>query len=229
MNGSLGEVSVRSFEEALTTLANAVFGFIPQLVVALFSFIVLWIVAVMLGRLVEQVVRALKIDSVFESLGAEEVLTRGGFKLDSGAFLGGLVRWFFIVLALLVAVNILGLTEVSIFLASVVAYIPNVVIAAIFIIAAAVLGDIVQRIARGSAHAAHMPAAALIGAVAKWAIWIFALLAALLQLRIVPELVQTLVTALVAMVALAGGLAFGLGGKEHASQLIEKLRRDIRE
>src|SRR3989344_600726 len=217
MNGSLGEVSVRSFEEALTTLANAVFGFIPQLVVALFSFIVLWIVAVMLGRLVEQVVRALKIDSVFESLGAEEVLTRGGFKLDSGAFLGGLVRWFFIVLALLVAVNILGLTEVSI------------VIAAIFIIAAAVLGDIVQRIARGSAHAAHMPAAALIGAVAKWAIWIFALLAALLQLRIVPELVQTLVTALVAMVALAGGLAFGLGGKEHASQLIEKLRRDIRE
>jgi len=225
---NLGEESILAFEDALNTLATSVAAFIPKLVVALFAFIVLWIVAVMLGKLVEQIVRALKVDSLLEGLGAEEVLTRGGVKLNSGAFLGGLVRWFFIVLALLVAASILELSEVSVFLTSVITYIPNVAVAAIIIIAAAVLGDMAQRVSKASAHAARMPAASLIGAIAKWSIWIFGILAALFQLQIAVELLQTLVTAFVAMLALAGGLAFGLGGKEHASEFIEKLKREVR-
>lgn len=201
---------------------------------ALFAFVVLWLVAVMLGRLVETVVRSLKVDSLLEGLGVEEPLSRAGWKLNSGAFLGGLVKWFFIVLALLVAVDILSLPGVSAFLSDVVLnFIPNVVVASVIIVIAAVLADVVQKLVRGGAQAINMPAAGVVGAVAKWAVWIFAILAALYQLSLniaepVIQIVQILFTAIFGMLALALGLAFGLGGKEHASQFIDKMKREMK-
>ncbi len=229
MTNSFAEQSVMAFQTALTTLAGGLASFVPRLIVALFAFIVLWIVAVMLGKLVEQIMKALKIDSLLEGVGMEEPLSRAGYKLNTGAFFGGLVRWFFMVLALLVAVDILQLTAVSQFLGDVVlGYLPNVIVAAVIVVAAAVLADAAQKIVRGTAQAADMPGAHFIGAVAKWSIWTFAILAALYQLGIVGPLIQTIVTAFVAMLALAGGLAFGLGGKEHASQFIEKMKKDMR-
>jgi small-conductance mechanosensitive channel len=228
MQNNYANLGIESFKTAFQTLGTGIAVFVPKFIVALFLFLVLWWVAVALGKLVEQVVRSLKIDSVLEGLGAEEPLSRAGYKVNTGAFIGGLVRWFFIVLALLVAVDILQLTAVSEFLSNVVLnYIPNVIVAAVIIIAAAVLADIAQKVLRASAQAAKMPSAHLIGAIAKWSIWIFALLAAFYQLGIAGPLIQTLLTAFVAMLALAGGLAFGLGGKEHAAQFIEKLKRDM--
>jgi len=229
MQGQLGQVGVDALRDASSALLTGIATFLPRFVVAIFAFVVLWIVAVMIGRLVEQIVRALKIDSLLESLGAEEPVSRAGYKLNTGAFLGGLVQWFFIIIGFLVATNVMQLTAVSDFLSSVVlSYLPNVVVAALIIIAAALLADVSQKVVRGSAQAAGMPSASLIGAVAKWAIWVFAILAALFQLGIAGALIQTVITAFVAMLAIAGGLAFGLGGKEHASEFISKLKRDLK-
>ncbi len=230
MNGNLVNLSVLSFQAALETLARGVAIFVPRLIVAAIVFIVLWVVAVTLGKLVEQIIKALKIDQFLQSLGAEEPVERAGFKLDAGAFLGGLVRWFFIIVAFLVAVDILGLTQVSEFLSNVVlSYIPNVIVAAIMLVAAAILADVAQKVVRGSVQAVNVQGAGFAGAVAKWAIWIFAILAALYQLNIVRELINTILTAFVAMLAIAGGLAFGLGGKDAASEFISKLRREMKE
>lgn len=229
MTESIAYVSISSFQTAVQTLSAGLATFIPRLIVAVFALIVLWVVAVMLGRLVEQLIRSLKIDSLLEGLGAEEPLSRAGYRLNVGAFVGGIVRWFFIIIGFLVAVDVLQLSAVSQFLSeAILNYLPNVIVAALILIAAAVLGDVAQKVVRGSAQAAGMPSAHLAGTVTHWAIWIFALAAALIQLRVTPELINNLVMAFVAMLALAGGLAFGLGGKEHASQLIEKLKRDIR-
>ena len=229
MTESIADVGISSFQTAVQTLSAGLATFIPRLIVALFALIVLWVVAVMLGRLVEQLIRSLKIDSLLEGLGAEEPLSRAGYRLNVGAFVGGIVKWFFIIIGFLVAVDVLQLSAVSQFLSeAILSYLPNVIVAALILIAAAVLGDIAQKVVRGSAQAAGMPSAHLAGTVTRWAIWIFALAAALIQLRVTPELINNLVMAFVAMLALAGGLAFGLGGKEHASQLIEKLKRDIR-
>ena len=229
-DGSIVDISVLSFQTALETLSGGLASFVPKLIVALLAFIVLWVVAVTLGKLVEQIVRSLKVDSLLQGLGAEEPVSRAGFKLNAGAFFGGLVRWFFVAVAFLVAVDILGLTEVGDFLSQVVlTYIPKVIIAALMIVAAAILADIAQKVVRGSAQAANVPSAAFVGAIAKWSIWVFAILAAFYQLNIVPELINTILTAFVAMFAIAGGLAFGLGGKDHASEFIAKLRRDLKE
>ena len=209
-------------------LWSGVMIFIPRFIVALIILIFGWVVAVAIGRLVMQLIRALKVDVALEGLGAKELASRAGVKLDSGMFIGGLVKWFFIVVFLMASVDVLGLDEVTVFLRDVVIfYIPNVIVAAVILVAAAVLGDVAQRLVRGSAQAAHLPSAGFLGGVAKWAIWVFAILAALFQLGIAGPLVEKLFTGFVAMVSIAGGLAFGLGGKDAAARFIEKLRSDI--
>lgn len=219
-----GDVLVASFQE----LWSGVVAFVPQLVIALVVFIVGWVIAVALGKIVSQIVKSLRVDSALRGLGAEAPLSRAGLRLDSGAFVGGLVRWFFILVFLFAAIDVVGLDQVTEFLRSVVlTYIPQVIVAAFILLVAALLADVVHRVVAGSARAAHIPSAGFLGGVAKWSIWIFAILAALFQLGIAGVFIQTLFTAFVAMLAIAGGLAFGLGGRDAASRFLEKLRSDI--
>lgn len=219
-----GDVLILSFQ----ALWGGVVAFVPKLIVALVVFIIGWVIAVALGKVVIQVIRSLKVDMALRSLGLEDAISRAGMKLDSGVFIGGLVRWFFILVFLLAAVDVLGLTQVTEFLRSVVlAYIPQVIVASLILVAAALLADVAYNVVSGTARAAGLPSAGFLGGVSKWAIWIFAILAALYQLGIAGPFVQTLFTAFVAMVALAGGLAFGLGGKDAAARYLERLRSDI--
>jgi len=209
-------------------LLEGVVVFVPKFVFALVIFLVGLFVAVTLGRVVAQAIRSLKVDHLLRNLGVEEYVERAGWRLDSGAFVGALVRWFFILVFLLAVFDILDLSAVSVFLSDVVlAYVPQVIAAALVLLVGAVVGDFAGHIVSGTARAAAMPSAGFLGSVARWAIWIFAFVAALLQLGLFQELLLTLVQAFVFMLAGAGALAFGLGGKEHASQFIEKLKRDL--
>lgn len=218
------EILVASFQG----LWSGIIAFIPKLIVALIIFIIGWIVAVTLGRIVAQIIKSLKVDRALQSLGVEDTVSKAGFRLDAGAFIGGLVRWFFILVFLVASIDVLGLNQVNAFLRDVVLlYLPNVIVAALILIAAAFLADLAKRVISGSAKAANVPSAELMGGIAKWAIWIFAILAALYQLGIAGVFAQTLFTGFVAMLAIAGGVAFGLGGKDAAARYIEKLKKDI--
>jgi len=224
MTQTWSDVLIVSFQE----LWAGVITFIPKLLIAVIIFIVGWIIAVALSKLVSQVIRLFKVDKLFQALGAEEPLAKAGFRLDTGAFVGGLVRWFLIVVFLVAAIDVMGLSQVNIFLREVVlAYLPSVIVAALILVVAAFVADTMQKIVVGSAKAAGVPSTHLLGGITKWAIWIFAILAALYQLGIAGVFAQTLFTGFVAMLAIAGGLAFGFGGKDAAARYIEKLRRDI--
>lgn len=190
-------------------------------------FVIGWVVAVALGKVVEQIIRVARLDALLSKLDFERTLERAGWKLNSGAFIGGLVKWFLIIVFLLASVNILGLTQVSDFLRDVLLYIPNVIVAALILIISALLGDVVEKFVRGSVEAAGYKGA-FVGIVARWAIWLFAFAAAMLQLGIATALVQTVVTGLVAAMALAFGISFGLGGKEVASDFLQKVRGELR-
>ena len=219
-----GDVLRSSFQDMWRGVAH----FVPNFVIAIIIFIAGWVIAVVIGKLIAQVIRSLKIDNLFRSLGTEEALNRAGIKLDIGAFIGALIKWFVIVVFLVAAINVLGLAEVNIFLREVVlSYLPNVIAAALILILAAVIADVVQRLVTGSAKAAQIPSAGFMGGIARWAIWIFAILAALAQLGIAQAFMQILFTGLVAMLAIAGGLSFGLGGKETAARYLDRLRKDI--
>jgi len=104
---------------------------------------------------------------------------------------------------------------------------PQVIVAVLIILVAAVIAETAQNVIVGGARAAGLRSANLLGSVTRWAIWIFAILAALDQLNVAQALVQTLLTGVVVAISLAVGLAFGLGGQEAAARVIEQFRQDV--
>jgi len=225
--------SVQTWGEAITVsllnLWERFVNFLPSLLGAILVFIAGWIVAVALGKAVEHIVKMIKVDDVIEKAGTKSRLRKAGVELNIAKFFGGLVKWFLILVFLMAATDILHLTQVTSFLNSIVLYLPNVIVAAVILAVAFLLGNLVFMIVRGSTKVAGIVSATLLATVAKWAIVIFGFLAALIQLGVASSLINTLFIGLVAMLALAGGLAFGLGGKEEAASILKKLRREITE
>lgn len=214
-----------------TSFQNLFWGlvqFIPNLVVAIIIFVVGWLIGAGLGRVVAQVVNSLRVDQALRAAGIERFVERAGFTLSSGRFLGVLVEWFFVVVFLVAALDVLGLTAVNAFLSTVVlGYLPQVIVAVLILLVAAVVAGTAERVVIGSAKAAEIRAAGFLGKVARYAIWLFAILAALDQLQVATAFVQTLFTGIVIAVALALGLAFGLGGQQAAARYLEHLHSDI--
>lgn len=205
-------------------------AFIPNLVVAIIIFIVGWLVGAGVGRVVEQIVNALRVDQALKATGIEKVLSRAGFALSSGKFLGALVKWFFIIVFLVASLDVLHLTTVNLFISDVVlGYLPQVIVAVLILLVAAVIADAVRRIVEGSAKAASLHASGFLGKVAQYSIWAFALLAALAQLNVATAFVQTLFTGVVIAVSLAIGLAFGLGGQKAAERYIDRLSAELKD
>ena len=209
-------------------LWRAVVSFVPNLFIAVVIFLLGWLVGSVLGRWVDQLIRSIKIDNLLKGIGFDKALERANMSLNSGAFLGALVRWFVIVVFLMASMEVLGLSEVTNFLRNIViGYLPNVIAATLILLVAAVIADALRRVVIGSAKAAEIRSANFLGNITRWAVWLFAIIAALLQLGVAVALLQTLFTGLVAMLALAGGLAFGLGGKEVAAKFWDKWHQDM--
>ena len=215
--------------DSLKTIWQSFIGFLPTLLAALIVFIIGWVIAVFLGKIVNRIIRIIKLDLLLSKLGFKKALAQAKLRLDSGKFFEELVKWFFIVVFLMAAADILRLREVTLFLKSIALFLPNVVIAAIILLVAAIVARFMQRLVKASADTAGLHSAGAIASIVKWAILIFGFVIALGQLGITTTLMNTIVIGIIAMFALAGGLAFGLGGKDQAARVLEKLRRDLEE
>lgn len=201
--------------------------FLPTFLGALVVFFVGLIVAVGLGKIVEKLVDALKLDRLLEQLGLNKLLERANVRLHSGRFVGVLVQWFFVIVTLLAVSDILQLSDFSDFLKQVLIYVPNIVVAVLIMLTGAVIAAFFSKLVRASVLASRLHSAHFLGALTKWSVLVFAFLAALSQLGVAGALVNTLIMGFVAMLALAGGLAFGLGGRDVAAAWLEKLREEI--
>jgi hypothetical protein len=202
--------------------------FALRFVFSIIIFVAGWAAGVLVGRIIEKVFHTVKVDHFMRQIGLEDALKRGGFNLNTGALIGGIVKWFVIVLFLIAAFDVLGLQTVTLFLQSIVVqYLPQVIIVALILLAAAVIGDVLQKIVVGAAAAAHIKQARALGRITKWAVLVFAILASLVQLGIAQSLVETLFMGVVVALSLAFGLSFGLGGKETAGQIVAKIARDF--
>jgi small-conductance mechanosensitive channel len=219
-----GQVIISSFQN----IWFGVISFLPNLLAAIIIFLVGWLVGSVLGKWIAQVIRSLKIDNALREVGTDSALSKAGIRLNAGAFIGGLVKWFVIVVFLVASAEVLGLQQITGFLRTIVlAYLPNVIVAALVLVIAAMIAEALQKIVAGSAMAAGVPSARFLGNLAKWAIWIFAILVALSQMGIGAEIINILVIGVVSMLALAGGLAFGLGSRDAAGRYVEKISREI--
>lgn len=202
-------------------------NFVPTIIGALLVFLLGMVIASVLGKVVERIVRAVRVDQAIEKIKIGEKLKEHGIEIPFSHFSGKVVQWFLILVFLMAATDILGLSQVTDFLNSIILYLPNVIVATIILTIAFLLGSIVYTIVRSSTRAAGVMSATLLATIIKWAIIIFGLLAALIQLGIAVSLVNTIFIGLVAAVSLATGLAFGLGGKEEAALILKKLREEF--
>ncbi|MDD5738985.1 MAG: hypothetical protein PHY72_03645 [Candidatus Pacebacteria bacterium] len=213
---------------ALQSFWGGFISFVPKLIGAAIVFIVGWLISVWIGKLIALILKKAKFDSIFEKAKWQEAMEKAEFKMDMSEFVGSLIKWILIIVFLLAAVEILGMTQFAGFLSGIVAWLPNVVISVAIFIVAVVAADFFEKMMKAFVGKMNVKFVGMAGAIVKWAVWIFALLAILGQLGIAPEIIQILVTGVVALIVIAGGLAFGLGGKDMAKETLDNLKEKLK-
>jgi hypothetical protein len=210
--------------DAVVDSLKSVLGYIPELIGA----IVIILLGVLVGWAVKTVVvralRFIKVKPYTDAIGLNKVFKT---KEDLVELLGDLAKWVIIIVFLIPALNILGLADVNDLVKSVVAYLPQVIVAVVILMVGAVLADLAARAIEATAQTIGAKTAAFAADITRWAVIVFAILVSLDQLGIASGIINTLITGLVALIALAGGLAFGLGGQDAAKDVIERLKKNL--
>ncbi len=207
--------------DAVHSVVVAIPDFIAALVVLLLGVIV----GVVLKALVVRLMRAVNVRKWTDQIGWNKVFPG---EYDLANLVGDLVKWFFIIVFLLQALTIVHLTIVSNIVARLLAYVPNVIAAAVVLFVGFVVADLTGRIVVSAATAVGATTAALLGNVARYSIIAVVVFTALAQLGVNTLFLDRLFTAIVVMLALAGGLAFGLGGRDAAKDAIDTVRKNVK-
>ena len=204
-------------------------NFIPKLIGALLVFLIGWFISVGIGKLVAEILTRIKLNQFFERAGWKAALEKAELKVNPSEFIGAIIKWVLVIVFLLVSVEILGLVEFAGFLKSILAYLPNVIVAVLILVVTVIVVDIVEKIVRAAVEGIRVGYGHLVSAIIKWSLWIFAILAILHQLGVAKAFMEILFTGIVAMLVLAIGISFGLGGKEIAAEILQELRKKLRE
>ena len=186
------------------------------------------IISKWIGGLSAAFLNQIKLNQVFKRMGLEEALLKIDARLNAPKFFGEIVKWFFIIVFLMVSFEILGLTQFSQFLGKVIGYYPNIFISALIFIVAAFLADFSQKIVVGTLEKEKITYSRFVGKWISWAIWLFAILAILYQLQITPSLILVIIIGMVATTSIALGIAFGLGGKDLAAKILKELEEKFK-
>lgn len=215
--------------QALQNLWQAFLNIMPLLIGAIVVFVIGWFIAVGVGRLITGILKKLKFNEIAEKGSWDESLEKSGIKVDTSAFLGAIVKWILVIVFLLAAVEIMGLVQFAGFLKSVLDYLPNVIVAALIFVVTVIVVDIAEKVVRVSVERMKVGFGSMVSVIVKWSIWVFAILAILYQLGVARPFMETLFTGIVAMLVISFGLAFGLGGKEVAAEILQDLKKKLKE
>lgn len=196
---------------------------------ALLVFIVGWLIAVWIGKIVSGLLRAVKLDALFEKTHWQNALEKADIKVSVSTFFGRIVTWVLTIVVLLAALEVIIPNSFSNIKYQMIDFIPNLVIAIVIFVVAVVMSDLAEKIAKAIVGKMDVKHVGLAGMIIRWAIWILAIFAILEQLGVATGIVSTLMTGIVALLVLSGSIAFGLGGKELARDILENMRRKMRD
>ena len=211
--------------DPIRQMLTKMMAYLPILLGALIILIVGWIVAKVIRRAVDWLLKTVRFDTMADKTGISEVLRKGDLKITAREVVSGLVYWLIIIMVLVMTVDALGLPKSSDVLASLFAYIPKVIAALLVLVVAMFLASFVSGIVRTACGNANLPRPELIADVSRWAIIIFAATIAMEQLGIAPLLVGTAFNIILGGIVLALALAFGLGGKDAAARYLDELKK----
>ena len=214
---SFTDTLITSFRDAFSMVLSA----IPRILAFIIIVAIGWFVSSLLAKGVVTLLKAIRFDELMRRSGLADFMAKMGTGIDSAGIVAGIVKWIVRVVVLLVAFDTLGLPAVSDVMRQLLLWLPNLVVAifVLFIggIAARALGNIV----RGATAEGGFSNPETLANVSRTAVWSFAVVVAINQLGIATNLINTLFTGFVGALAIALGLAFGLGGRDLASRTLE--------
>lgn len=219
-----------SFMHSLANLWASVVGYAPTFFGALLVLVIGLIISTLLGKFAGKIIALIRLDTLTERIGVKKELKNVGISLNFASLTEWLVKWFFFVVTFVAVVDILNIRQLTLFLEKFVLYLPNVLVAIAILAVGLIVGRIFKDAIDNSlkAFAVTERVATFLGSLAKWSVFVFALMAALVQLGVAADLIQILFTGFVLMLAIAGGLSFGLGGRDHASKILDWVEKEIK-
>ena len=207
---------IQPLQDALQNALSKFLGYIPQLIGAVVILIVGYLVAKLLQAVVDRVLRSIGFDRWMERGGIKQFFDQAQTRETPASVLGRLVFWFVMIIAIVMATDALGIPQVSTVLAQLVAYIPSIIAAILILILAALLANFLSSVVRGATGSG------LLANIARYAIIVYAVFAALTELGIAVELTAPTFLIVLGAVALAAAIAFGIGGREIARDILER-------
>jgi len=216
----IGQTLVASVNTAILAIAE----FVPKFILGLIVLLIGIIVASILKQVVTEIFKALKIEAFLKKYGVPE----GKDEFSWGSILSEIVRWFVIIVFLLPTADVWGLPKVDTVLNQVLLYLPNVFVAVIITLVGFVFARLAHDVILASTKGLSPETSRTVASITRWAINVFVILAALNQLGVASDLIRILFTGFVAMLAIAGGIAFGLGGQASAKDIVEGIRNKLK-
>ena len=218
-------MDINAWGAALTTsLATALslfLGAIPRIIGFLVILVIGWLISGALAAGVAALLRAVRFNVLAQNAGIQGFINNMGLRTDASGLLANIVKWFVRLIVLVVAFDALGLPAVSQVLQQFLLWIPNLVVAVVVLVIAGLAANALSNLVRGSTAQAGFDNPDLLATIARVAVWAFGIVVAVNQMGIAQELVNTLFMGFIGALALAAGLAFGLGGRDTAGQIVQ--------
>jgi len=211
-----GEAVTTSFAQAFSLLLAA----IPRIIGFLVIVAIGWFIAALVARGVAALLRSIRFNDMAQRSGFAGFVTNTGVETDSSGFIAEIAKWFIRLIALVVGFDALGLPAVSDVLRQLLFWLPNLVVALAVLILGGLAANWLGGLVRGATAKSDLGNPDFLANVARIAVWAFAIVIALNQVGIARELVDALFIATVSAVALALGLAFGIGGRDTAAEVV---------
>ncbi len=208
-----------SLNAILSSFADAV----PRLIGFLLILVIGWLVSSLVARAVAGLLRAVKFNELAQRSGFSGFVQKAGVKDDAAGVIATVAKWFIRLIVLVVAFDALGLPAVSQVLQDLLLFLPNLIVALVVLVVAGLAANALAGLVRGATAQAGLGGPDTLANIARVAVWGFGIIIAVNQLGIAATLVNTLFIGVVGALALATGLAFGLGGREQAAQLLASL------
>src|SRR3954469_11360625 len=227
MQGTAVAVPVRdtgdAFKASLAGALNTFLSAIPRIIGFAIVLIVGWIISSLLARGVQALLHAVKFNDLAHRSGFADFVQKMGVRNDSAGVIAGIVKWFVRLITLVVAFDTLGLPAVSNVLQQLLLWLPNLVVALVVLVIGGLAANALSRLVRGATAEAGFSNPEMMESVTRVAVWGFAIVVAITQLGIATTLINTLLIGIVGALSIASGLAFGLGGRDRAAQLIDRM------
>ena len=214
---------------SLTTALSLFLGAIPRIIGFLVILVIGWFISGLLASAVAALLRAVRFNELAQRSGFSGFVNNMGVRTDASGLLADIAKWFVRLIVLVVAFDALGLPAVSQVLQQFLLWIPNLVVAVVVLVIAGLAANALGNLVRGSTAQAGLGNPDLLATIARVAVWGFGIVVAVNQIGIAQTLVNTLFMGFIGALALAAGLAFGLGGRETAAQIVQGWYRQGRE